>query len=341
MKNKKTKIFSLVVIAISIVAVILSAYFIDGPEKILQTVRQAKAPYLVLAAFLMFLFWFFGSLSLNSLLKVLGAGLRPVDSFKVTMTGAFFNAITPSSTGGQPMQVLRMRDYGLAPGLSSSVIILLIIINNLVTLILAIFSMIFSYKNLGEKLFSSVLMLAGVFLSLIVTFAITSVIIFPNKSKKFMVKVVRFFNKKNPDEKIKKFEKQIDSFYDSFRVFKCEGLYKLLPCAFFVALQNISLWSVPHVVFSAFGAVTTNAVLSVCAACLVALISGFVPLPGAALGAEGAFVSIFKPLYTNISSVGIVVILWRLFTFYMPIIVGAFFCINFKKEVEKEVEKNE
>ncbi len=80
MKNKKTKIFSLVVIAISIVAVILSAYFIDGPEKILQTVRQAKVPYLVLAAFLMFLFWFFGSLSLNSLLKVLGAGLRPIDA---------------------------------------------------------------------------------------------------------------------------------------------------------------------------------------------------------------------------------------------------------------------
>ena len=97
MKGKKTKIFSVIVIALSIVIVLLSAYFIDGPEKIISTVRQANGFYLLLAAFLIFLFWFFGSLSLNALLKVLGAKIRPVDAFKVTMTGAFFNAITPSS----------------------------------------------------------------------------------------------------------------------------------------------------------------------------------------------------------------------------------------------------
>lgn len=90
MKNKKTKIFSLVVIILSIVVVLLSAYFIDGPEKIISTVKQANAYYLLLAAFLIFLFWFFGSLSLNALLKVLGARIRQVDAFKVTMTGAFF-----------------------------------------------------------------------------------------------------------------------------------------------------------------------------------------------------------------------------------------------------------
>ncbi len=339
MKGKKTKIFSLIVIALSIVIVLLSAYFIDGPEKIISTVRQANGFYLLLAAFLIFLFWFFGSLSLNALLKVLGAKIRPVDAFKVTMTGAFFNAITPSSTGGQPMQVMRMRDFGLAPGLSSSVVILLLIINNVVTLILGLFSIYYSYHSLGKAWFTGLMMILGVALSVLVTFLIASVIIFPRKSKEIIVKIVRFFNKKNPKEQIERLDRQIDSFYDSFRVFKMEGLYKLLPCAIFVAFQNISLWSIPHVVFSAFGGVTSDVVLSVCAACMVALISGYVPLPGAALGAEGAFLGIFGPLYKNISSIAIVVILWRVFTFYAPIIVGAFFTVNFKSD--KEVERNE
>ena len=339
MKSKKTKLFSVLVIAISILVVLLSAYFIDGPKKIIATVRQANAYYLILAAFLIFLFWFFGSLSLNALLKVLGVKLKQVDAFKVTMTGAFFNAITPSSTGGQPMQVLRMRDFGLAPGLSSSVVILLLIINNIVTLVLGLFSIYYSYHNLGKTWFTGLMMILGVALSVLVTFLIATVIIFPRKSKGFIVKIVKLFNKKNPVEQIEKLDRQIDSFYDSFRVFKREGLYKLIPCAIFVALQNISLWSIPHVVFSAFGGQTPDIVLSVCAACMVALISGYVPLPGAALGAEGAFLSIFGPLYKNISSVAIVVILWRVFTFYAPIIVGAFFTVNFK--TDKEVERFE
>lgn len=332
MKNKKTKIFSLVVIAISIIVVLLSAYFIDGPEKIFSTVRQANGYYLLLSAFLIFLFWFFGSLSLNSLLKVLNSKIRQVDAFKVTMTGAFFNAITPSSTGGQPMQVIKMKDFGLSPGLSSSVVILLLIINNVVTLLLGLFSMYYSYHALGKSWFTGLMMILGIALSIVVTLIIASVIIFPKKSKQIIVKIIRLFNKKNPEEKIKQIDNQIDSFYDSFRVFKREGLYKLLPCAIFVALQNISLWSIPHAVFSAFGGVTNDVVLSICAACMVALISGYVPLPGAALGAEGAFVSIYGPLYKNISSVAIVVILWRVFTFYAPIIVGAFFSVNFKSE---------
>ena len=339
MKSKKTKLFSVLVIAISILVVLLSAYFIDGPKKIIATVRQANAYYLILAAFLIFLFWFFGSLSLNVLLKVLGVKLKQVDAFKVTMTGAFFNAITPSSTGGQPMQVLRMRDFGLAPGLSSSVVILLLIINNVVTLVLGLFSIYYSYHNLGKTWFTGLMMILGVALSVLVTFLIATVIIFPRKSKEFIVKIVKLFNKKNPVEQIEKLDRQIDSFYDSFRVFKREGLYKLIPCAIFVALQNISLWSIPHVVFSAFGGQTPDIVLSVCAACMVALISGYVPLPGAALGAEGVFLSIFGPLYKNISSVAIVVILWRVFTFYAPIIVGAFFTVNFK--TDKEVERVE
>lgn len=339
MKGKKTKTFSIIVIIVSIVVVLLSAYFIDGPEKIISTVRQANGYYLLLSALLIFLFWFFGSLSLNALLKVLNAELKQRDAFKVTMTGAFFNAITPSSTGGQPMQVMKMTEYGLAPGLSSSVVILLLIINNVVTLLLGLFSIYYSYHSLGKSWFTGFIMILGILLSVLVTLLIASVIIFPKKSKKIIVKVVRFFNRKNPDERIKKLDRQIDSFYDSFRVFKREGLYKLLPCAIFVALQNISLWSIPHAVFSAFGATTSDLVLSICAACMVALISGYVPLPGAALGAEGAFVGIFGPLYNDIPSIAIVVILWRVFTFYAPIIVGAFFSVNFK--TNKEVEKIE
>lgn len=337
MKNKKTKIFSILIIVISIVVVLLSAYFIDGPKKIISTIKQANVYYLLLASLLIFLFWFFGSLSLNALLKVLNSKLRQKEAFKVTMTGAFFNAITPSSTGGQPMQVIKMNEYGLAPGLSSSVVILLLIINNVVTLLLGLFSIYYSYHSLGKTWFTGLMMILGVALSVLVTFLIASVLIFPKKSKEFIVKIIRFFNKKNAKEEIEFLDRQIDAFYDSFRIFKREGLYKLLPCAIFVALQNISLWSIPHVVFSSFGATTNDVLLSVCAACMVALISGYVPLPGAALGAEGAFVSIFGTLYKNISSVAIVVILWRLFTFYAPIVVGAFFTVNFKTKKEANI----
>lgn len=336
-EKNKTKIISTIIIIISMLIVLFSVLLVDGPQAIYRTVKGANFKFLLIAFSLISGFWIFGAMSLNSLLKLLGFKIGAFKVFKVTMTGAFFNAITPSSTGGQPVQIIQLSKYKIPAGVSGSVVILLLIINNIVTLLLGFISAAYSYYMLGGNAwFKGAIMMVGILLSTLVTLLISLVIIFPRQSKALISKLIHYLAAKNliknSENKIVKIDNEIDAFYDSFHVFKRKGLDKLIPCFIFVALQNICLWSIPHIVFLSIGAKTSAVLLSVAAACMVAMISAYVPLPGASLGAEGAFVTVFGSMYSNVKSMGIVVILWRVFTFYLPIILGSLFVLDFNKE---------
>ena len=52
------------------------------------------------------------------------------------------------------------------------------------------------------------------------------------------------------------------------------------------------------------------------------MISSFVPLPGAMGAAEGSYVAFFSFVYSNSSLVALSTFVWRIFTFYLPIVLG-------------------
>ena len=73
------------------------------------------------------------------------------------------------------------------------------------------------------------------------------------------------------------------------------------------------------------------------------MISSFVPLPGAAGGAEYSFHTFFAPFFAPYGiSVNLAMLLWRLITFYFPILAGScflFFGPNKDKIRLSEVEE--
>ena len=70
----------------------------------------------------------------------------------------------------------------------------------------------------------------------------------------------------------------------------------------------------------------------VSAQAFVVMISSFVPLPGAAGGAEFSFKTFFAPFFSPYHiSVNPAMLLWRFITFYLPIIVGACFMATYPK----------
>ena len=52
------------------------------------------------------------------------------------------------------------------------------------------------------------------------------------------------------------------------------------------------------------------------------MISSFVPLPGAMGAAEGSYVAFFSSVYSSSSLVALSTFIWRLYTFYLPIVLG-------------------
>ena len=71
----------------------------------------------------------------------------------------------------------------------------------------------------------------------------------------------------------------------------------------------------------------------------VLMISSFIPLPGAMGGAELGYHGFFKDIFTE-QYVNTSMMLWRIMTFYLPIIVGLTFTLTMKnKGIEEPTEK--
>ena len=90
------------------------------------------------------------------------------------------------------------------------------------------------------------------------------------------------------------------------------------------AVQLTAFFLIPLCIFYAFGLGKADVLLMICAGAFVLNFTSFIPLPGAAAGAEIGFHTIFSIFFpTHILSVAI--LFWRLLTFYLPICVGGCF----------------
>lgn len=92
--------------------------------QIVQTLGHADAGWLLGAVGMMSLFPIGEALAYVILLRAVGSRCSFWNGFKYAMYGFFFCAVTPSATGGQPMQLLRMSRDGVNAGVATLSILL-------------------------------------------------------------------------------------------------------------------------------------------------------------------------------------------------------------------------
>ena len=61
------------------------------------------------------------------------------------------------------------------------------------------------------------------------------------------------------------------------------------------------------------------------------LIMTIFPTPGAGIGAEGGFYLLFENIFKN-GTINLSILFWRIYVFYLPIIVGALFFLPTKRK---------
>ena len=80
-------------------------------------------------------------------------------------------------------------------------------------------------------------------------------------------------------------------------------------------------WNI-WIIYLGFGETGSDIVTVISCQAFVYMISSFVPLPGAMGAAEGSYVAFFTFVYSNSSLVALSTFVWRIFTFYLPIVLG-------------------
>ena len=243
-------------------------------------------------------------------------------AFKTVMLGRYYDKITPAAVGGQPAQILQMRKTGkIETGMATAIPIFSMIAGQIMFLAVAI--PCFLFTDIGAK--NPVLVATAWFGLLFYAFwpvMVVGTMFFPKPTAKLINFIVRFFAKikliKHRDEAIKRVEQEVGDYARNVKLLTKKPAVS--GSVFLMSLlSNVLMSSIPYFVLKAFGGDIDFIECFLLTISVEAAVY-FAPTPGNSGVAEGTFYVVFSRLSTGY--VFWAMMLWRLFSYYIYIIVG-------------------
>ncbi len=335
MKKTKRMIRNLIIF---IFLIVLTFYIILKDQNItdiFSIIQNVKKQYILIAILSMCIYIICEAINIGRTLKKLNEKSTFWQNIKYALIGFFFSSITPAASGGQPMQIYYM--YKDKISVANSTLALLINLSSMqvVTISIALISVIFNYKYLNKTLIG--LFILGIFLNAS-ALALLLIAIFSkkllNKLINFTIKIMQKLKIKNIEDKKMKLEAELDKYQSSSDYIKNNKLV-ILKILLTTYIQFISFYSVSYWVYCSFGLNEYNFMKIVSIqSILYATVSG-IPSPGAVGVTEGGFIEIYKLVFEQ-NMINGAMLLNRGISFYLLVFIsGIVTLINLFKGKKK------
>lgn len=315
-------------------ATILLVYlFITGEIKMLpEALTWPRSAWILLGLALMFVGWLVEAYILKVLAKPIEHPLTFGAALRSTFVLVFFNNITPFSSGGQPMQSWSLwRHGGLPVGESIPLILNKFLLYQIVLAGSCVASVLYAWPLLNNAV-AGINWIVGIafFVQLTILAVLVGMMVQP-RTVRHVVSLVFSALKHTPLRK--KSEAASVHITSELIVYeKSAGTLIKNPQSFLklllltlIQLQFVLI--IPYCVCRAMG-VTPPLLQCLAATAFVLMVSTSMPTPGGAGGAEGMFALIFSLFFPAGTSVAVAVLVWRVLTFYLPVLVCSPFCIG-------------
>lgn len=261
-------------------------------------------------------------------------------AWRTVMIGRYYDRITPAAVGGQPAQILNMRRTGkVSNGLATAIPVFSMISGQATFLLIAIPCFLFT----GIAFKNPVLVATGWIGLAFYAFwpmMVAGTVFSPKLTAKFINFIVRLLAKikviKNRDRAIKKVEEEVEEYTKYVkRIAKSPGVFGGV--MIMSLISNILISFVPFFVLVAFGGDIDFGECFVLTVAVEAAVY-FVPTPGNSGVAEGTFYVVFSRLSTGY--VFWAMMLWRVFSYYIYILIGPMIYLMMHIEKKRSQETN-
>ncbi len=289
-------------------------------------IKASNKLYILLGAFSMFLYFFFEAINIDSILKTLGQRLSVWRGTKFTLLGFFYSAITPASTGGQPMEIYYMHKEGIPVSDATLALLIQLCCYQIVTIFLGIVGAILHFSLIKNGLFFLFLLgtfLCGCALSIMLIGIFSKKL--TSKLISFSIRVMKFFNVKDIEAKEFRMRSELAKYHSSSEYIKSHKTV-FIKSIFIVLLQMISLYSVTYFVYIALGFSDYNILEIVLIQSMFHSTVSSIPLPGAIGISEFVFVKMFNGVFPE-ATVSSAMLLSRGISFYFTFIISAILII--------------
>ena len=266
------------------------------------------------------------ALSVHYYLRKQGYPITVGYALYVAICGLYYSNITPGATGGQPMQVYYLTKRNVPIGIGTSALTVKFFSFQFM---LAVYSTVLwiAYGSYVAACVGSnmwILIVGYVYnmfsVSLVVLMAINKRLVWA--IIKLLVRIgAKFRLCKHPEATLTKWEDVLDTFHSSVMSLR-EHPGQLVVQLLIGGAQLIALMTVTFFIYKGFELTGASYGQIITMAMLLYVSAAYTPLPGASGAQEGVFALYFANIFPS----GIrfmALLLWRFFTYYISLIIGA------------------
>ena len=342
-KKRKSRITNLIFLAINIIfmSIIVSSFLKSiGDGMDLESVLAGQGDrlwWLLLGVLGYVLFLSAETLIFSSLIKASTGRRRFGLSYRVAITGQYYDNITPLAVGGQPFQIVTLTRSGMSTGIATSLPIIKVIIYNIVytfmVLLFYIFGVPFISTTSALNNFLMILLEAVAGIGLIFTTLSSVLFILIGSGKivgrglaRWLVKIGYGLHLvKDYRKTYNKLMLQVREYQNSM-AFLRRNKKVMIECVLYCLLEMIALWTIPFSVVLAFSG-SASFTLSLWLASTVRIIicnmaATVVPLPGGTGMMEVGFILAFSTAELLGDNVVWGLLAWRIISYYLLILHG-------------------
>lgn len=340
------KLFKNSMFFIALIGITFFIVFKDNSlNNIIETLKSVNLTYIYVGILFMLFFIFCEAINIRRMLRLLSYDISIFKGLKYAFIGFFFSSITPSASGGQPMQIYYMKKDNVDLSHSSLVLLVELASFQFVTIVIALLSFVGNYKfivtlNPAIKFLISVGIIFNTIMFLFIVLAIFS--------KKFISKTIELIFKLVSRVKfidLDKLRKTVDSEISQYQegaIFIKNNKMVIVKVILTTFAQICFNYSITFFVYKSFN-LSTYSFLTIFSLQSILFISvSAIPLPGAVGSSESSFLTLFKTLFPA-SILSSAMLLSRGISFYLFVIISGIivlFIVLFKKNLEEKYMNN-
>lgn len=301
MGNKKKYIWEVLFLLVVFVGTVYGVFHGEDLGEVMQALSEVRKVWLLPAVGCVVLFLWGEAVTLRYLLGIQEIPVTPGACFLFSTVGFFFNCITPSASGGQPMQLYYMRRKNIPLPIATLVLMVITIAYKSVLVLLGLGIILFGQGFVHRYLMDILpIFYFGIGLNILCVGLLLLLVFRTSLAKAILWKLLKLLEKLHVlhgSEKLwDRAEAAIGKYEQSAAFF---GTHKAVVGKVFAItfLQRIALFSSTYFVYLAFGLRGISPVTIVLLQAVISIAADMMPLPGGMGISETLFLAIFDPIF--------------------------------------------
>ncbi|MDE6887286.1 MAG: flippase-like domain-containing protein [Eubacterium sp.] len=329
MQDKKKAIGNIVFLFLVFALTIYGVFHGEDLGAMMQAIRQADIRWLVPGVILVLFFIWGESIIIWYMMRSFRIYLKKRICFLFSSVGFFFSCITPSATGGQPMQIYYMNKEKIPIPVATVILMIVTITYKLVLVVIGLGVLIFGQGFLHRYLEGILpVFYLGLALNVFCVSFMTLLVFHPVLAERIILTGMDWMEKlhllKKKQSRRTKFQASMEVYRETAEYLKDHKMV-IVNVILITFVQRIALFTVTWMVYLAFRMEGTPMWDVVLLQAVISVSVDMLPLPGGMGISESLFLKIFMSVFASVTLPAMV--LSRGLGYYSQLLISALFTV--------------